>query len=476
MSLRARVAVAVIASVVVTLAATLGLMLSTFAARERAALDERLLQATAPAAGVAARVEPARLGGRAGGRLRRAAIRNGAGVVVAAPDGQELARFGLAADDPSLRAQATIEPPTSVDIQGVAYRRVVLIRAFGAEPSAVVTGYVPRLSTERRIAALRSRAVLLGLLGLLIAAVLALTTSRLALTSVQRLRTDATTVVRPGDGRLDDRGPAEVAALAHALNAMLDRLQDADDAREETLHASRRFTADAGHELRTPLATMAADLRSLLDHGELTGAERELVESLSAEHHRMHAVLAALQQLARGDSHRPDDHAPVELDEILDTARERAARHHPTCSFALRTQGASSRLHGSTVGLAIAIDNLLENAARHGGRTIELSVSAGDEHVEIVVDDDGPGIPAEERHAVLERFARGTTARGAGTGLGLALVAQQAQLHGGTLVLATSPRGGLRALIRLPVGRPDVGESRTFDTAAAAARGARPRR
>lgn len=105
---------------------------------------------------------------------------------------------------------------------------------------------------------------------------------------------------------------------------------------------------------------------------------------------------------------------------------------------------------GMPAGLRLVIDNAIANAVKHGGATqVRLSVVSSSEGVEIAVDDNGSGVPEDERVAVFERFHRGTTASRSGSGLGLALVAQQAEIHGGVAALEVSPLGGTRLILRL---------------------------
>ena len=103
---------------------------------------------------------------------------------------------------------------------------------------------------------------------------------------------------------------------------------------------------------------------------------------------------------------------------------------------------------GWPAGLRLAVDNLVRNAITHGGATrIVLTARREEPHLVITVDDNGRGLPVEEHEAVLGRFARGSTAAAGGSGLGLALVAQQAALHGGRIELSDGPLGGLRATL-----------------------------
>ena len=107
-------------------------------------------------------------------------------------------------------------------------------------------------------------------------------------------------------------------------------------------------------------------------------------------------------------------------------------------------------MHGWANGLRLVVDNLLENAALHGGGRVDVDLGREDGGWLLRVADDGPGIPEAERERVLEPFARGHGRTAPGTGLGLAIVAQQVGLHGGELRLADSELGGLAVEVRLP--------------------------
>jgi two-component system sensor histidine kinase PrrB len=166
----------------------------------------------------------------------------------------------------------------------------------------------------------------------------------------------------------------------------------------------------------------------------------------------MATTLSALAQLASGElaAHREN---PVELTDLVAQAVV-AARTTPSgATVDAVLPDAEITVPGSAAGLRLALDNLLLNAVRHsGGTRIEASVAVAGDRVLLTVDDDGTGVPPEEREQVFARFRRGRSARGAGSGLGLALVAQQAALHGGRAWLADSPLGGTRAVVELPGG------------------------
>ena len=131
-----------------------------------------------------------------------------------------------------------------------------------------------------------------------------------------------------------------------------------------------------------------------------------------------------------------------------------AGRRHPGVSYELEDRIADARLSGWGGGLRLLVDNLLDNAALHGGGDGRVQVALERENGSLLVRvaDDGAGIPSAERERLLEPFARGTGVTAPGTGLGLAIVAQQVTLHAGTLRLGDSPSGGLEVEVRLPGG------------------------
>lgn len=271
--------------------------------------------------------------------------------------------------------------------------------------------------------------------------------TRLLLHPLQRLRTGALAISSDATGQAlpaVDR-PREVADLSHALNAMLDQLRT-------SMEATRRFTADAGHELRTPLTTLGMTLETLQRNPDLPAPQRtRALEAMRAEHRRITTLLTGLQALARGDARALPERTPVDVSALLTEAVQHAARRHPSVTYRL-APATPVTIQGWPTGLRLAVDNLLDNAALHG-RTdgvVDIQLTGYRTSIRITVSDDGPGIPPEQRQAMKERFTRGSPTHTSGSGLGLALVEQQAHLHDGTLHLGQSPSGGLQATISLP--------------------------
>ena len=195
------------------------------------------------------------------------------------------------------------------------------------------------------------------------------------------------------------------------------------------------------------------DLGGIVFQGQAGGGEDQRTQS------RIEATLSALERLAQGELSTSDDHVPVDITELLDRAAHDAIRIYPDLDVSLMPSP-SVIIVGLPAGLRLAVDNAIANAVKHGGATrIQLSAVSSRAGVEIAIDDNGTGVPEEERKMVFARFSRGSTASHSGSGLGLALVAQQAELHGGTASLEASPLGGARLLLRLPGPQPQNAES-----------------
>ena len=177
---------------------------------------------------------------------------------------------------------------------------------------------------------------------------------------------------------------------------------------------------------------------------------KEVINDVIRTQSRIEATLTALERLAQGELSTADDHVPVDITELLDRAAHDAMRVYPDLDVSL-VPAPTVIIVGLPAGLRLAVDNAIANAVKHGGATrVQLSAVSSRAGVEIAIDDDGVGVPDEERKVVFDRFSRGSTASHSGSGLGLALVAQQAELHGGTASLEASPLGGARLLLRLP--------------------------
>ena len=201
------------------------------------------------------------------------------------------------------------------------------------------------------------------------------------------------------------------------------------------LERERRFVADAGHELRTPLATLKAELEVTRMEGGDAEALRAGLRSAEEEVDRLSRLAEDLLVLARADGGglalRSGD---TDLDDVLG----RAARGR----VGVRVVPSGLRVRVDALRLEQAIGNLLDNAVRHGAPPVDVRARQEDGRVRIVVRDHGPGIPAAFAPRALDRFSRADEARAAGgAGLGLAIVAAIATAHGGEVRLRDAEPG-----------------------------------
>ena len=250
----------------------------------------------------------------------------------------------------------------------------------------------------------------------------------------------------------------EVGELALTLEEMLRALDAARAEREGAMQKQREFVADASHELRTPLTSVLANLELLqasLD-GPGQAEDREVVDSALRSSKRMSRLVSDLLLLARADAGRLDRHRRCDLAEVAGDAAVEAA---PLMGARTLTLDNDRPLYveGSPDELHRLVLNLLDNASRHtpDGALIELSLSAVDGDAVVEVADDGPGIPAEMRGQIFDRFVRGQgpadTAGSTGTGLGLAIVSAVAASHGGSVEATESESGGALFRARIPL-------------------------
>ena len=269
-------------------------------------------------------------------------------------------------------------------------------------------------------------------------------------------------------GNLDQRVPGaddttEVGRLARALNVMLERIEAAFAARvasEDRLKESdrhlRQFVADASHELRTPIAAVSA-YAELFERGAADHADDlpRVFTGIRAETARMERLVNDLLTLARFDEGLPIQIVPTELVGLGAAAVHTAATVGPQWPVEF-TASRPVEVMGDPTRLRQVIDNLLANVRAHTpeGTSATVHVDQAGDMAEIVVKDDGPGMPSEEAARVFERFYRVDASRArhhGGSGLGLSIVAAIVAAHGGTVSAKSAPGEGMTVTVRLPV-------------------------
>jgi signal transduction histidine kinase len=351
-------------------------------------------------------------------------------VQVLEPGGSVLAAStGASRAVPLLSAaevERAVESDEAVLVEGdrVGYgdRLRVLVRRTDRGP--VVLAATPVTAVDDPLRLVRG-ALLVGLPLLLLASAAGvwLTVGR-TLRPVEQLRAGAEAVTAED----------EVRRLAETLNGMLDRLE-AGGARQ------RAFVADAAHELRSPLAALRTVLEVALVHPDPDGPEPTLRTALG-EVLRMARLVDDLLLLARLDAGAPRRVQEVDL---ADVVRELVPDD-------VVLDLAPARVVADPDALVRVVRNLVDNARRHATRTVSVTVTPG-APVELLVDDDGRGIPARERERVFDRFHRLDSPRtrdAGGTGLGLAIVRELVVAAGGTVGVEQAPAGGARLRVRLP--------------------------
>jgi len=319
----------------------------------------------------------------------------------------------------------------------------VRMREFVAGPfphgGAVITA-IPLAGTEHALGRIKFWVLLIGGIGIGIAAALAAFVATAALRPVRRLTKAAETVAATGDlsERVDVDGDDELARLAARFNGMLAALED-------SVGRQRRLVADASHELRTPLTAARTNV-DLLREGKLPPHEvRHALDEAAIELSALTSLVADLVELARG-AERKLRVEELQLDDLVAGVVERARARAPHATFV--TSLSPTQVRVDPVLLERAVSNLLDNAVKYSppGAPIEVTVRDG----EVVVADHGPGIADEDMPRVFDRFYRAATARSKpGSGLGLAIVREAAEAHGGEATVESSPRGA-RFRLSLP--------------------------
>ncbi len=384
-----------------------------------------------------------------GERIPTAAIRNRLVQVVDADGNVVWSSPGAGADDaaPLLGAPlpwAADSGPHTVTVHHPDLGELrVRATPFGPDRQQwLVVARSQELATTARRAVVRAELVGVPLLTLGLGVVVWLGVGR-ALRPVEDIRA---TVGEITERHLSTRVPVpatgdEVARLATTMNEMLDRL-DAASMRE------RQLVADASHELRSPLASVRALLETRDASPDPAAHDAEAMAAVI----RLQSLVDQLLELASQDADVPVPNRPVDLDDLV---LERAAGLGTATGLTVDTQAVSAgQVLGSEEGLRRVVDNLLGNAARHARSRVRVELREADGWVQLVVADDGAGIPAGERTRVFDRFTRLDDARThdrSGAGLGLAIVAGVVARHHGSVAVDADPAlGGARFVVQLP--------------------------
>jgi len=322
---------------------------------------------------------------------------------------------------------------------------------YTAAPGTALVASEPFTDDDAVLKSLSVVLILISAAGVVVAAVAGTAVARGGLRPVQRLTEATERVAKTGDLRpMPVSGDDELARLTQSFNAMLGGLA-------ESREQQRRLVADAGHELRTPLTSLRTNLELLIESskpGSPTLSPQdtaELYSDVRAQVDELTTLIGDLVELARQDTPQVV-HEPVELVEVVERALDRARRRAAGVRFDVALQPWT--LLGDSSALERAVLNLLDNAVKFSPPDGVIGVTLrplGDGTAVIEVTDEGPGISDADLPHVFERFYRSEEARTLpGSGLGLSIVLQAAQRHGGMAHAMHAPAGGALMAIRLP--------------------------
>jgi two-component system sensor histidine kinase MprB len=360
---------------------------------------------------------------------------------VQVPAGQGTSpKIVVSARDEAIAAAGTGSALSDRTVKGTKLR--VLTIGTGASGAVMIARPLSEMNHE--LSRILLLLVIVGVSGIALAAILGALVARVALTPIARFtnRTEALTGNLDLSRRLEVQGRDELARLGESFNTTLDAL-------ERSVQAQRQLIADAGHELRTPIASLRANIQVLDEAERLPPAEQEsLRRDIVSELDELTALVGDVVELARGSGRGDADPDDVRLDEVVQGAVERT-RRRGDLRFELSLDPTLVRGQGERI--VRAVSNLLENAHKWSpvGGVVEVGLHDG----VLSVRDYGPGFEEADLPFVFDRFYRAEGARKLpGSGLGLAIVRQAAEACGGYAEAQNAPGGG--ALLRVSFGTP----------------------
>ncbi len=377
-------------------------------------------------------------------RLGSGLVMSGVDVSLLGPGGTPIWSLSQAGTDPAM--QAMHNQMMGVSELGPAIPRPVIVNgqqvgiALLRVPQAVLPAADAALRTSVN-QALLGGALTAGVVALLVGLLIARrTTARV----VELTAAADELAAGHRDRRARVSSADEIGELAASFNTMADAVQREDELR-------RGFAADIAHELRTPLSILQSHLEAVQDG--VVAPEPDVIDSLHEEALRLGRLVADLETVADADAagFTLDRHEVALAPLIADTLAGLAG-HVAESGIEIRTDLAEVSVLADPVRLRQVVTNLVTNATKFTppGGTITITLQVRDAHAELEVADTGVGIPAEDIPRVFERFFRGATSIGRGSGIGLAVVAGLVAAHDGEISVASDPGQGSRFLVRLP--------------------------
>lgn len=326
--------------------------------------------------------------------------------------------------------------------------RLLATRAARNRRPAVLVVGVTRQNNVETLGNFRDELLIAGPIALLLASGIGYLLAGLSLRQVEAMRRRAAAISgeTPGERLPVPATGDEVQRLGETLNEMLGRL-------EVTLERERDFVADAGHELRSPLALLRTELELALRQARTADELRAAVSRSSHEADRLAQLAEDLLLTARTDRGQlPLRIEPVEVEALFGSIRSRFEWRAAELGKTVRSESPDGLLvQADRMRLEQALGNLVDNALRHGGSEVTLKAGCHEGRIELHVRDSGNGLPAEFLRRAFDRFTRADAARPrGGSGLGLSIVRTIAESHAGTAHIANAETGGADAWLSIP--------------------------
>jgi two-component system OmpR family sensor kinase len=334
-------------------------------------------------------------------------------------------------------------------VPGLNERSRILATVLRRDSQAVVLAVGATLGNDAEtLASFRDELLIAGPIALVIASSIGYLLAGLSLRQVESMRRRAAAISADTPGERLPVPPTgdELERLGTTLNEMLDRLENA-------LERERDFVADAGHELRTPLALLRTELELALHQARTQDELREAVRWSTYEAERLCQLAEDLLLIARADRGRlPLRREPVEIDALFGSITSRFEwRAQELGKTVSPIPARNLHVEADQLRLEQALGNLVDNALRYGGDEITLQAARRDGRVELHVHDNGQGFPPDFLAHAFDRFTRVDAARGSGgSGLGLSIVRTIAESHDGDAYVANAEPAGADAWVSLP--------------------------
>ena len=337
--------------------------------------------------------------------------------------------------------------------------REKLITLNNSPPQYVISiqTAVSRNSLNTTMQDFRNRFLIVGVFSILASAIGGWFLGGLLIKPLSRLGTETNRLRNTNDlsSRVSKNfGPPEVEKLADEINNMISRIQKSNDMTEQSLEHSRAFASNVGHELKTPLTSIKMNLELLEKHEEIPLKERRIIlADVLFKHTELLQTLESLKFLAMGDISQKESYEEIDLLNLVNSLLK-SLPTQPDVNIHLNSPEPPPLVLAWREGILLIFRNLIENSKIHGKArnqdlNIYINISVSKNWLTVAIKDDGKGIQGVDIATVTDRFMKGKNSPG--SGLGLSLVKQQVESHGGNLNINSQSDEGTSIVASLPI-------------------------